>query len=252
MNPWNVCSLQCAPFATDAQLLFAHDDVPPVASAQQFRSVGEASSPALKPARPFTAGTLTPRASARRVVISSQEQLYGVFADSDSDGGGGRRKRGKETAKKVDFTAPVGFVKSAVINDPSRQPEDDTGRQAGLGAGPTAGLGLGFRSAGVQQVWRSVISVAAPCPRDPRTTSPCDTSPSEAPPRAAGRADRGLRLTCRPLGLTHRRSDSLYALVRPRALPETTMTTSNSRAPSDRGAHRKPTSPIDTHILKTR
>lgn len=74
-----------------------------------------------------------------------------MFADSDSDGDGGRRKRGKESVKEA-YTAPVAFVKSAVINDPSRPPEESSGGRGGIGSGPSAGLGLGFKSAGVQQV----------------------------------------------------------------------------------------------------
>lgn len=94
-----------------------------------------------------------------RIPRRSQDILYGVFADSDSDGDGGRRKRGKETT--TDYTAPVGFVKSAVINDPSQPPEASSSGRAGLGAGTTAGLGMGFRSAGVQQASCPTLSSCA-------------------------------------------------------------------------------------------
>ena len=74
------------------------------------------------------------------------QQLYGVFADSDSDGGGGKRR---SKPKKDDFAAPVAFVRSDVVLDPAAPPPS-SGPGIGAERAPTAGLGLGFRSAGMQ------------------------------------------------------------------------------------------------------
>ena len=83
---------------------------------------------------------------------TAEDRLYGVFADSDSEG----ESRGKKRSRKpADFSKPVGFVSSGVTQDTTQKPEDviksehqtmpaaRAGLGAGAGLGATAGLGLG-------------------------------------------------------------------------------------------------------------
>ena len=108
-----------------------------------------------------------------------EDRLYGVFAegsDSEDEGRRSRRKGGGGDRGAADYSAPVGFVSSGVVN--KQQPEEEAaaaapqgaydvqgppglgsggGQQggAGLGAGLGSsggggGGGLGFRSAGAQ------------------------------------------------------------------------------------------------------
>ena len=104
---------------------------------------------------------------------NADDRLYGVFADgSDSDDDRKRKRRGGDRGEDADYSMPVGFVSSGVVNKP---PEDSApegaydvqgppgGQEgtAGLGAGSGGGRpglgsggggGLGFRSAGKADV----------------------------------------------------------------------------------------------------
>ena len=120
---------------------------------------------------------------------TKEDQLYGVFADSDSDSEGRRARRGGGGGPK-DYSKPVGFVSSGVVGkqqdedgqqqQQQRMEEDEqqrpsfnvrgppdmgqegtgglgagaagpSGRGSGSGGGGGGAGGLGFRSGGKQE-----------------------------------------------------------------------------------------------------
>jgi tuftelin-interacting protein 11 len=85
-----------------------------------------------------------------------EDRLYGVFAEgSDSD----EDRRSKRGGERKDYTRPVGFISSGIVNNKPEDSKDEDAPSydvqgpperegsAGLGSG---GGGLGFKSAGVQ------------------------------------------------------------------------------------------------------
>ena len=94
------------------------------------------------------------------------QQIYGMFADSDSDGevGGGRRGGGRGDGDgggrggrggPVDYLAPMNFKKSAVQEDtvhvpkpPPPPPQQQQQQQGGMGGFTRGGLGSGVGSGG--------------------------------------------------------------------------------------------------------
>ena len=96
---------------------------------------------------------------------TEEDRLYGVFADgSDSDDDRRGKKRGGGGRIEADYSFPVGFVSSGLVNkaeDQDAAPHgayDVQGPPRGAQEGTTSGLGsapghggLGFRSAGTRQ-----------------------------------------------------------------------------------------------------
>ena len=83
---------------------------------------------------------------------TKEDQIYGMFNDSD-DEGGGRRRRPKGSS--VPLNTPVSFVSSGNkdVNKSVSEAEDkgeSTSTRAGLGAETGAGAGLGFKKGGTQ------------------------------------------------------------------------------------------------------
>ena len=95
---------------------------------------------------------------------NEEDRLYGVFADgSDSDDDRKGKRRGGSGRSEADYSFPVGFVSSGVVNKPEDQDTAPHGAYDVQGPPPGAepphgnsGLGsghggLGFRSAGTRQ-----------------------------------------------------------------------------------------------------
>lgn len=84
----------------------------------------------------------------QKTVQTREDQLYGIWGDSDSDD----ERRGKRGPReKADLTRPVGFVSSGVA-----KPNEDADKQAQREVQNSqrqaqAGVGLGFASAGPEQ-----------------------------------------------------------------------------------------------------
>jgi hypothetical protein len=111
---------------------------------------------------PACALSLAASALKSAVVWTTQEQIYGVFADSDSDGGGDKRPprrggQGGDAGAGKAYTRPVAFVSSGVVGSAPPPPppppapafaraareEDTDAPRGGLGLGASAGGGGG-------------------------------------------------------------------------------------------------------------